>query len=290
MNRPVMTVGLIICAAAQGAGPVILFETKVSQFREAATAAQALVPSAEIDIADEAGVAKLSGASVVLAIGQKAFALAMEKVPKSPIVFCLVIGVTRDHLKDNITGVPFEADPLISVSMLQEVVPGAKRIGLIYNPATSDWFASEALRAANAAGVTLVMRTAATPQEARDASKVMLQVSQALWLAPDPKLFPKDLVLFFLTASAERSKPVIGFLDSMAQTGALASNVTDFAEAGRHAGRLAAEIASRPEGHRLPVPAPSWAPGKLILNLKTAESLNIKPTAAAGTAAAQVLK
>lgn len=290
MNKRMLVAGLVVCAAAHAAGPVILFEPKVGQFREAATAAQALLPSLEVDVADAAALGKLSEATVVIAIGQRAFQLAVEKVPKSPIVFCLALGVTREQLKENITGVPFEPDPLVSVAMLQEVAPGAKRIGMIYNPAASEWFASEALRASNAAGVTLVLRTAASPQEARDASKVMLQVSQALWLPPDPKLFPKDLVLFFLTASAERSKPVIGFLDSMAQSGALAALVTDFAESGRRAGRLAAEINSRPEGHRLPVPAPTWAPGKLILNLKTAETLNIKPTPAAETQASQVLK
>ena len=290
MNQLMIVAGLGFCAAAYAAGPVILFEPKVGQFREAATAAQALIPSVEVDIADADAAGKLAEATVVIAIGQKAFQVAVERAPKAPIVFCLALGVTREQLKDNITGVPFEPDPLVSVGMLQEVAPGAKRIGMIYNPAASEWFASEALRASNAAGMTLITRAAANPQEARDAAKVMLQISQALWLPPDPKLFPKDLVLFFLTSSAERSKPVFGFLDSMAQSGALASLVTDFAESGRRAGRLAAEIASRPEGHRLPVPAPTWAPGKLILNMKTAETLNIKPTSAALTAAAQVVK
>ena len=285
-----MVAALAVCTLAQAGGPVILLEPKVSQFREAATAAQAQLPALEVDVGDAEGVAKLGEATVIVAIGKKAFQLAVDKAPRTPIVFCLALGVTREQLSENITGVPFEPDPVASVATLREVSPAGKRISMIYNPAASEWFVSEVVKAAKAVGISVVTRAVATAQEARDSARALLQASDVLWLPPDPKLFPKDLVLFFLTASAERSVPVIGFLDSMVQAGALASFSTDFAQAGRQAGKLAAEIEARPEGRRLPVPAPSWAPGKLTLNLKTAETLKIKPTAAAEKQATQVIK
>jgi len=290
MNKLIVVTSLVIAAAAHAAGPVILFEQKVSQFREAAASASSALPATEVDLGDSSGVSKLAEATVIVAIGQKALQLALDKAPNVPTVFCLVLGATRAQLSDTVTGVPFEPDPITSVARLREVAPAAKRFGMIYNAAASDWFVSEAVRAAKSAGLTLITRMATSPQEASDAAKVMLQQAEVLWLPPDPKLFPKDLVLFFLTASAERSIPVIGFLDSMAQAGALASVSTDYAEAGKQAGRLAAEIAGRPEGRRLPVPPPAWAAGRLILNLKTAETLHIKPTAAAQAQAAQILK
>ncbi len=280
----------MICAAAQAGSPIVLLERKVPQFREAAAGAMTLVTGAEVDVGDADAPARLSQASVVIAIGQKAFQFALEKVPKTAIVFCLTLGVARSQLSDTITGVPFEPDPLTTVATIQEVVPTAKRIGMIYNPSVSEWFAAEALRAAKAAGLVLVTRSAATPQEARDVAQGLIQGSDVLWLPPDPKLFPKDLVVYLLSVSAERSLPVIGFLDSMAQAGALASLSTDFGGAGRQAGKLAAETLSRPEGQRVLVPAPAWAPGKLTLNLKTAEALHIQPTAAAVNQASQVLK
>lgn len=290
MNRLTITAALVCCAVAGAGGPVVLLETKVSQFRDAATAAHSQAPGVEVDVGDADAAAKLADAPVIIAIGQKAFQLAIDKAPKATIIFCLVLGVTRERLTETITGVPFEPDPVTSVAKLREVAPAVKRVGMIYNPASSEWFVSEVVKAAKAGGLTLIVRTAATPQEARDAANSLLQGVELLWLPPDPKLFPKDLVLYLLTVAAERSIPVVGFLDSMAQAGALASLSTDYAEAGRRAGALAAEVAGRPEGLRLAAPGPSWAPGKLTLNLKTAASLHIKPSATAESQASQVLK
>ncbi len=69
MNKLMMMTGLLLAAAANAADPVILLEQKVSQFREAAAAANYALPAAEVDLGDASGVAKLSDATVIIAIG-----------------------------------------------------------------------------------------------------------------------------------------------------------------------------------------------------------------------------
>lgn len=282
----------VIASTAAWAGPpVVLFEAKVAQFKEAASIAKAQLNGAvEVDLADAAALEQLPTSPVIVAVGQKALTLAKERAPSTPIVFCLALGVSKEQLSATVTGIPFEPDPESTLARLKEVAPGKTKIGVLYNPASSDWLVTEAQRAAKASSLTLIARPVASPQEARDAARTLLPQVDLLWLPPDARLFPKDLVLFFLTAAAERSTPVVGFLDSMAQVGALATVSTDVAEGAKRAGRLAAEIVAKPEGRRTPVPPPTWAPGKLTLNLKTAESLKIKPTPAAEAAASQLLR
>ncbi len=291
MTRHVFTLCALFAAHAWAGGPVVLLEQKVAQFRDAAAGVKGQLSGAtEQDVGDAAAADKLGEATVIVAVGQKALSLAKEKAPKVPTVFCLVLGATKDQLSDTVTGVPFEADPVDSLGKLKEVAPAVTKVGLLYNPAASDWFVTEAQRGAKQHGLTLVTRTVGSAQEVRDAARALLQQTELLWLTPDAKLFPKDLVLFLLTSAAERSVPIIGFLDSMAQAGALAAVSADYTEAGRRAGKLAAEIAAKPDGKRTPVPAAAWAPGRLTLNLKTAETMNIKPTATAQRLATQTFK
>lgn len=281
----------LFAAQAWAGGPVVLLEQKVAQFRDAAAGVKGQLSGAtEQDVGDTAAADRLGDATVIVAVGQKALSLAKEKAPKVPTVFCLVLGATKDQVSDTVTGVPFEPDPVDALAKLKETAPAVTKVGLLYNPAASDWFVAEAQRGAKQYGLTLVTRSVGSAQEVRDAARALLQQTELLWLPPDAKLFPKDLVLFLLTSAAERSVPIVGFLDSMAQAGALASVSADYAEAGRRAGKLAAEIAGRPDGKRTPVPPAAWAPGRLTLNLKTAETMNIKPTAGALRMATQTFK
>lgn len=291
LRRSVCTLMAVMAAQAWAGGPVVLLEQKVAQFRDAAAGVKSQLGGAtEVDVGDGAGTDKLGEATVIVAVGQKALTLAKEKAPKVPTVFCLVLGATRDQLSETVTGVPFEPDPVDALGKIKEVAPAVTKVGVLYNPQASDWFMTEAQRGAKAVGLTLVTRTVGSAQEVRDAARALLQQTELLWLPPDAKLFPKDLVLFLLTSAAERSVPIVGFLDSMAQAGALAAVSADYAEAGRRAGKVAAEIAGRPDGKRTPVPGAVWAPGRLTLNLKTAETMNIKPTATAQKQATQTFK
>jgi ABC-type uncharacterized transport system substrate-binding protein len=93
---------------------------------------------------------------------------------------------------------------------------------------------------------------------------------------PAPPLVNKEIFAYLLSVTAERRLPLFGFLDGFTQKGALASVSAEYADQGERAGKLAAEILSRPEGKRLPVPPPVFSPGRLTVNLKTAAFLGIE--------------
>jgi putative ABC transport system substrate-binding protein len=267
---------------------MVLYEPKVPPFREAAAAAHAVLSgSVDLDANDPATEGKLNDASVVIAVGQKAFNLAKSKVPKTPIVFCMVLGINRSSLTTFVTGVPMEPDPTETLAAIQLVRPGTTRVGLVYNPASSELFAAEAVRGAAKAGVTLVTKAVTGPDQVRDAVKEMASSIDVLWLPPDAHLFSKELFLALLSFSAERNLPLIGFLDSFTQAGALASISADYSDIGTRAGKLADDILLHPETKRSPVPGMVFSPGKLSINMKTAEALGVKVPANAVSAAKQ---
>ncbi len=273
---------LFVSSAVAAPPPIVLVEGRVAQYREAAAAAKKHLPGAEeleVD-APDAGQ-KLAEAPLIVPVGQRALALAREKAPNTPVVFCMVLGVTRASLAPNVTGVPLESDPAALLNHVRAIAPAAKRIGLVFNPSTSELLFSEASKAAGALGLTLVAKPVSTAADVRDAVSSMASSIDLLWLPADPRLFPKELVSFLLSFAAERTMPLVGFLDKLTEGGALASVSPDYTEIGERTGKLAAEILAKPEGKRVPLPPPVFAPGHLSLNLKTAKTLGIDISAKA---------
>ena len=285
---PALALCALIALPARAGVPVILVEGKVPQYREAAAAARKQLDSAtEVDPGDAGAAAKLADASLVVAVGHKAFAVARSKAVGTPVVFCMVLGASHGTLSTTVTGVPLESDPQVVLSQIKAIA-GAKRVGVVYNPQASEVLLEEAQRVAAGVGVTLVGKPVGAASDVTEAVKAMASSIDALWLPPDPKLFSKELFGFLLSFSAERKLPLFGFLDSFTQAGALASISPDYADIGDRAGRLAAEILARPEGRRIPVPGPVFAPGNLTINSKTAQALGITISPKALAAAKQV--
>lgn len=264
-------------AAVAAAEPVLLVDRKVPQYREAAEGVRKHLPTTavEVDPADSDLESRLAGAPVIVAVGQQALALARAKGAGAPVVFCMVLGTAKSTLSASVTGVPLESDPAAVLRHIKAVAPTLKRLGLVYNPASSELLLAEAQKAADAESLELVLRPIFTAAQVKEAIKFPAPGVDGLWLPPDPKLFTREVFAYLLSVTAERRLPLFGFLDSFTKKGALASVSAEYADHGERAGKLAAEILSRPEGKRLPVPPPVFSPGQLTVNSKTAKFLGL---------------
>jgi len=212
---------------------------------------------------------------VVVAVGRKSLKAAREHVSARPVVFCMVLGVTRVDLSGTVTGVPLEADPAAVLDQILTVLPHAKHVGLIFDPHASGFYLEHARAAAAAKGITLVLAPVSKGTEARDAVESMIRKIDVLWLPPDPKLFTEELATYVVSEAAENKLPLMSFVESHTAQGALAAVSASFSDVGDRAGQLAASIAALPEEKRLPVPPPVYAPGELSLNLKSANALGV---------------
>ena len=262
---------------ARAGGVVAISDGRIAQYREALGAAKELLKDAPVldsnagDLADQL---KRADPTVVLAIGQKALQMAKSATPNLPIVYCMVLGAGASASR-TVTGVKLEVAAGGQLEQLRQVNPGAKRVGVIYEPRTSGAFMEDAVKAAGRLGLTLVSKPVSEAKEVRQALSDIAGSIDALWLMPDPRLITAEMFNFLLVFTLERKIALFGFLDSFTQAGALASVAPDYQEIGRRAGRLAAELAAKPAETRLPVPSPSPSPGALTVNLKTAKQLGL---------------
>lgn len=265
---------LALPGVALAGPPVVLVEGRVGPYREAALAIKKHLPDAVFSDPGTPGL-DLANASLIVAVGQKSLNLARTQPATVPVVFCMVLGAGKATFAPQVTGVPLESDPVLGLKRLTRIAPRAKRVGVIVNPEANELWLAESHKAATALGLQLVVKSVRSASEVKGAINGLVGGVDALWLPPDPRLFSKEVFAFLLGFSSERKLPLIGFLDSFTQAGALASVSADYTDIGNRAGRLAAQILSQGEGRRIPVPAPVFAPGNLTLNQKTASALGI---------------
>ncbi len=273
-------------------GLVAVADIRVAQYKEALGAAREVLHDATIvdpSAGDAADQLKRADAAVILAVGQKALQLARQVSPQVPTVFCMVLGGAAATGR-TITGVKLEVAPQAQLDLLKQVSPSVKRVGVIYEPRASGALMEEAVKAAGRLGLTLVSKPVGDAKEVRPALAEIASSIDALWLMPDPRLITAEMFNYLLVFTLEHKIALYGFLDSFTQAGALASVAPDYAEIGKRAGRMVAELLAKTPDQRVPVPPPAPGPGALSINLKTARQLGLDIPQGVQSKARQVFK
>jgi putative tryptophan/tyrosine transport system substrate-binding protein len=283
---------LLLSPHAYAAGLVAVADVRVAQYKEALGAAREVLHDATIvdpSAADAADQLKRADAAVILAVGQKALQLARQAAPNVPTVFCMVLGSAAAPGR-TVTGVKLEVAPQTQLDLLKQVSPAVKRVGVIYEPRASGPMMEEAVKAAGRLGLTLVSKPVGDAKEVRAALGEIANSIDALWLMPDPRLITAEMFNYLLVFTLEHKIALYGFLDSFTQAGALASVAPDYAEIGKRAARMVADLLGKPPEQRLPVPPPVGGPGALTINLKTARQLGLEISSGVQSKARQVFK
>ena len=292
MRLAVVVLLLLSSSVSRAGGVVAITDGRVAQYKEALAAAQTIVSGAVVvDLAagDPSARVKELQPTVILAVGQRALQAARAAAPETPVVHCMVLGAAAAGSR-LVTGVRLEVAPAELLASLTSVLPSAKRIGVIYDPKTLGWYLDEAEKAARGLGLTLVPKAVADARDVRGAADAIGGQIDVLWLWPDPRLINSEMFSVLLLSTIDRRVALVGFLDSFTQAGALASVAPDYREAGKRAGKLAAELLAKSAAARVPVPPPLLSPGALTVNLKTAKQLGVEVPASALSRARQVYR
>lgn len=277
MKRVVVLAGLLLlvtAADAAGDGVVVIRSSELAPYKaleEAFTGAVG-VPVKSLSLADPAAAKAAAGnGAVVVAIGQDAARLVLDAKPVGQVLFGLVPSPEKLGSAEAQKAVPMFAGPARQLGALKELLPGAKRLGVIY-AAPSEGLVADYERAARAVGGTLVKQEVKDRSQVANALRELIGKIDALLLLPDPVTLGVDIFKFLLTTALESKVPLIGFSQGQAKAGALLTLEVDYQEMGREAAAAARRALA---GNAA---APQAPQGSLYVNGKTAQMLGVTPS------------
>jgi putative tryptophan/tyrosine transport system substrate-binding protein len=247
----VLAAGLLAAACAQ-AGParVALLKSSALDPYEQATAAFVAahpgpVSTFTLEGADPGDIARRIGAqrpAAIVAVGLKAALFARDRLPRVPLVFCVVPNHDRFDLSGaGITGVSADVGPERDLEALKAVAPDARRVALLCGR-TSGELVRRARAAAAAQGLILVEIPVSDPTELRRVAREVAGRVDALWLPADPAVATPEAFRFLLELSLGTQRPLLTFSESLVRSGALVSMSPDYAWIGGQAAELVRRI------------------------------------------------
>jgi putative ABC transport system substrate-binding protein len=206
-----------------------------------------------------------------------------------PVKMGLVTNVRQPG--GNVTGITFFSEELgtKALSLMRDLVPGAKTFGLMVNPNNPETprRSADAVAAARALGLTMEVVHAATPPEIDKAFDSLSERRVgALLLGADA--FYGGRVQQFVSLAARHKLPAMYYRREFAEAGGLASYGASVTDAYRQAGVYVARVLRGEKPGELPVM--QAAKFEFVLNLKTAKALGIDVPMAFSAAADEIIE
>ena len=212
--------------------------------------------------------------SLVFAVGLKAALAAKLELPDTPVVFTQVLNPELYELPTKHMlgiGVIVPADKQLAT--LLELVPQAKRIGLLYGQDHPLTFIREAKQSAHQHGLTLIPAAVSSESNVPGALHALLPIIDVLLVIQDHTVLTEESIPFLLKTTLDSRIPIFTFSDTLIRQGALGGLLINPWELGRQAGVQAVQLLrgqTKSLGSILHPEQP-----RLALNLHVAEYLGI---------------
>ena len=227
---------------------------------------------------------------VIITVGTEASRLMSEQTSEIPIIFSMVI--RADVLmaaSKPVGGVSMEVPALEQLQILPVVLPDAKRLGMVYNPALHTTEAIARWRdAAHALGLELVVEPVGGVREIPQRLQILLPTVDALWLIPDETVLAPQTIQHIILETLRQRIPVFAPSLRFVQEGALAAVVCDYRDVGHQTGEFAAQwLAGQSLG---PTRVLEARKNRLYINLRIAKTLGIVVPASLMTRADRLIQ
>ena len=208
-----------------------------------------------------------------LTLGPQALKFTQEFYPQVPTIYSMILNPDIYLAREaKATGIPLKIRPRTQLETFKKFFPSRQRVGVIYDPSENQATVTEAQAAARELGLILVEKRVVNQKEIANAIKDIIWTIDALWMIPDPTVVSKESFQYFLEYSLDRRFPLFAFSENLVKAGALLALAPNYRDIGRQAGTLLKQVLAGKTPQSLP---PLYPEGQLILNLKTAQALNL---------------
>jgi putative tryptophan/tyrosine transport system substrate-binding protein len=226
--------------------------------------------------AEALGRARQAGASLIFTLGSVATQSAVRQAPDTPIVACMILTQADLGKVGNATAVVLEFPPETEFRWLKRMLPGAKNVGVVYNPAENQARVDEATATAASVGLTLHARPVASPREIPQALESLASEVDVLWGLADSMVLNTQTAQSVLLFSLRNKIPFVGLSQPWAKAGALYALDRDYRDIGLQCAEVGYKILQGNEPRAIP-PSP---PRKVVysVNVRTANLLKLSLT------------
>lgn len=217
---------------------------------------------------------------LILTIGTEATKFARENIKDTAVVFSMVLDPLRQKVIEdmvrpglNVTGAAIDVPVELQFAALHKILPGVKRVGVIYNPEESAKVIEEGRRAAAKLGLEIIAVPVQSDSAVPGAVRDLIKTIEVLWLIPDLTVVSRDSMKYIFDLTLRKKIPCLGFGKPAVEAGALLALQANYGDIGQQAALLAVEVLSGKAAGDLPVVQATHP--ELIVNLKTAKWLGV---------------
>jgi putative ABC transport system substrate-binding protein len=212
-------------------------------------------------------------ADAVLAIGIDALK-AVRAIKDIPVVYTLVPTHPDATEQKNLSGVSMVIPADKQLDSMLRTFPSARNIGCIFDAKYSDAFVKDAVQAAKARGVELVLSRVQSPAEVPSKIDAMKNRVDVFWMLPDLTVANAETANYILLFSFKNRVPVFTFSKKYLDQGAVAALVVDPEDLGMQAGEIMKKVLSASgERSRILQDARKAVP---LVNKRIADKLGIR--------------
>jgi putative ABC transport system substrate-binding protein len=177
----------------------------------------------------------------VLIFGAEAFNALKAGLPNVPVVYALVLEPLEGP--NRTAGVLMQIPVEDQIDRIRRLLPGVRKVGVVYNPAYSLKTINQARQLVDAAQMTLVPIAVESVGEIPSALNKMAESGiDVLWSVVDKTVAQPVAVEQMIKFSLERKVPFIGLSVFHVKAGALAALSVDYADLGQQTGLLAKRV------------------------------------------------
>ena len=208
------------------------YDEAVSGVRRGCRASMRTVVLSDYVEADITRIVREEHPRLVIAVGDHALKLA-SRLRSTPVLYMMALNSRPGQL---VTGVGMLLEPGRYLSVFDAL--GAKRVGVLYDPARSGAYLKRAQAAARRSGIELVPREVHAPKETPAMLASLRGKVDALWMLPDATaVSPASTEAYFLFSQSEMV-PVVTFAEVyLSMGGAVALGIDRF-DIGRQLGEM----------------------------------------------------
>jgi putative ABC transport system substrate-binding protein len=172
----------------------------------------------------------------------------------------------------NLTGIATGYQyPGLALNYLTTIVPNAKRVFIMYDPALAAApFIPSMKEAATKLGLEIILQEVHSNDDVTSALENMPANADAVFNLPDP--WVNGRIADLVQATIKRKLPLLTTNATVVQAGALLSYSWDFAAVGKQAARLADRLLKGAKPSSLPIESPEF---HLSINLQTAQAIGL---------------